>query len=86
MRKPMFQVPTWSDTNQAIQLQKMARVLKFRIQKVEGLYYLCCKKKGADHFVVTVKLIFVFVFAYAKCWFSHINAAQLSSSSSSYSF
>ena len=31
MRKPMFWFPTWSDTNQAVQLQKMARSLKFRI-------------------------------------------------------
>ena len=26
----------------------MARGLKVWIWKVEGLYYLCCKKKGAD--------------------------------------
>ena len=31
MRKPTFWFPTWSDTNQAVQLQKMARGLKFRI-------------------------------------------------------
>ena len=40
MRKLTFWFPTWSDTNQAVQLQKMARGLKFRILKVEGLYYL----------------------------------------------
>ena len=40
--------PTWSDTNQAVQLQKMARGLKFRTWKVEGLYYLCSQNKGAD--------------------------------------
>ena len=48
MRKPTFWFPTWSDTNQAVQLQKMARGLKFRIKKVEGLYYLCSENKGAD--------------------------------------
>ena len=48
MRKPTFWFLTWSDTNQAVQLQKMARGLKFRIQKVEGLYYLCSENKGAD--------------------------------------
>ena len=48
MRKPTFWFPTWSDTNQAVQLQKMARGLKFRIYKVEGLYYLCSENKGAD--------------------------------------
>ena len=44
MRKPTFWFPTWSDTNQAVQLQKMARGLKFRM----GLYYLCSENKGAD--------------------------------------
>ena len=44
----MFWFPTWSNTNQAVQLQKMARGLKFWIKKVEGLPYLCSEKKGAD--------------------------------------
>ena len=48
MRKPTFWFPKWSDTNQAVQLQKMARGLKFRILKLEGLYYLCSENKGAD--------------------------------------
>ena len=72
MRKPTFWFPTWSDTNQAVQLQEMARGLKFRIKIVEGLYYLCSQKtKALISFAVTKKLICVFVFAYAKCWFSH---------------
>ena len=48
MRKPTFWLLTCSDTNQAVQLQKMARGLKFWIKKVEGLYYLCSENKGAD--------------------------------------
>ena len=48
MRKPTFWFPTLSDTNQAVQLQKMARDLKFRIKKVEGLYYLFSENKDAD--------------------------------------
>ena len=48
MRKPTFWFPTWSDTNQAVHLQKMAWDLKFWIQKVEGLYYLCSENKGTD--------------------------------------
>ena len=48
MRKPTFWFPTWSDTNQAVQLQKKARGLKFQIWKVEELYYLCSENKGAD--------------------------------------
>ena len=30
MRKPTYWFPTWSDTNQAVQSQKMARGMKFR--------------------------------------------------------
>ena len=39
---------TWSDTNEAVRLQKMARALKFWIYVVKGLYYLCSENKGAD--------------------------------------
>ena len=44
----MFLFPTWSDTNQAVQLQKMARCLKFWIKEVEGLNYPCSENKSAD--------------------------------------
>ena len=46
MRKPGF--PTRSDTNWAVQSQKMARGLKFWIEVIEGLYYLYSENKGAD--------------------------------------
>ena len=78
MRKPMFWFPTMSDTNQAVQLQKMARGLKFRILKVEGLFYLCSENKALISFAVTTNLICVFVIAYATCWFSY-DTAQLPS-------
>ena len=48
MRKPTFWFPTRSDTNRAVQSQKMARDLKFRIQEVKGLYYPCSENKDAD--------------------------------------
>ena len=48
MRKPTFWFPTWSDTNQAVQLQNMARGLEFRIKEVEEFYYPCSENKGAD--------------------------------------
>ena len=38
--------PTRSDTNRAVQSQKMAR--NFRFRKVEGLHYLCNENNGAD--------------------------------------
>ena len=44
--------------------QKMARGLKFRIEEVEGVYYLC-----------TAQLIFVFVFTFAESRFFN-DAAQ----------
>ena len=37
MRKPTFWFPTWSDTNQTVQPQKMARGLKFQIYKSRGI-------------------------------------------------
>ena len=40
--------PTRSDANQAVQLQKMARGLKFHILKEEGLNYPYSENKGAD--------------------------------------
>ena len=47
MRKQTFWFLTCSDTKQTVQLQKMARGLKFWIKKEEGSYYLC-GNKGAD--------------------------------------
>ena len=40
--------PTRSDKNRAVQPQKMARGLKFRILEEEGLYYTCSENKDAD--------------------------------------
>ena len=37
-----------SDTNQAVQPQKMAIGLKFWIKEEEGSFYLCSENKGAD--------------------------------------
>ena len=42
---------------------------------MEELYYPSSENKGADQ-LGTAKLICVFVFAYADCWFSHA-AAQI---------
>ena len=64
--------PTRSDTNQAVQSQKKARCLKFRIYVEEELYY--AKTKVLISFAVTAKLICTFVFAQAKIQFSHDTA------------
>ena len=59
------------------QSQKRARSLKFRLYVEEELFYPSSENKGADQQLRgTAKLICVFVFAYADCWFSH-EAAQI---------
>ena len=40
--------PAMSNTIRAVQLQKMAGGLKFLLEEVEVLYYLCSENKGAD--------------------------------------
>ena len=47
MRKPTFWFQTRSDTNQTVQLQKMARGLIWDLDS-RVLYYLCSENKGAD--------------------------------------
>ena len=55
-------IPTRSDTNQSVQPQKKARILKFLIQEEEGLYYPCSKNKGDDqqcsYFTADLRLCF----------------------------
>ena len=69
----VFGFPTRSDTNRAVQPQRIVRGLKFRISEIEGLYYLCSKNKGPDQlcsyctadlplcFRICKKLVLVFV-------------------------
>ena len=52
----------------------MARGLKFRILKVEALYYLCSKNKGADQLCGYCEADLRLCFAYAKSQFSHDEA------------
>ena len=48
--KPTMWFPTRSDTNRPVQAQKRDRILKFRIQVEEELYYPSSENKGADQF------------------------------------
>ena len=50
MRKPVFgSFQAGSDTNEAVQPQKMPRCLKFQILEISGIVlYLCSKKEAAD--------------------------------------
>ena len=70
MRKSTVWFLNRSDTNQAVQPQKTARSLKFQISEEEGLTLRVAKTKALISFAVTAKLICVFVFAFANCWFS----------------
>ena len=77
MRKPTMWILTRSDTNQAVQLLEIARDLKFVFRKKRYCTSQLAKTKALISFEVTAKLICVFVYAYAKCWFSH-DAAHIS--------
>ena len=68
MRKPTMLFQDRFDINRAVQAHKMARDWKYTIRVT--------KTKALISIAVTAKLICAFVFAYAKCWFSH-GAAQL---------
>ena len=65
MRKQTMWFSNRSNTNQAVQSGNIARSLKFRSGKKRNCTIQVAKTK-------------VFVFAYAKCWFSH-DAAQIES-------
>ena len=68
MRKLTMWFPNRSEKNRAVQSQKKAKSLKFRIYE-EEVYYIYIRL--AKPTALTAKLIWVFVFAYADCWFSH---------------
>ena len=57
-----FWLPTWSDTIQDVLSLKMARGLKFRIWKVEGLYYPCSENRHMQKagFLITRLIITIF--------------------------
>ena len=73
--------PNRSDINRAVQLQKQARSFNFGFKKKRNCTIRVAKTKALISFAVTAKLICVFIFAYADCWFSH-DAAQIMNNSS----
>ena len=68
--------PTRCNTNWAVQPQKIARALEFRIKAVKGLYYLCSENKGADQMPGYHAADLPLCFHICKSRFSH-DAAQL---------
>ena len=79
LRKPVYGVSEQVRHNQAVQLQKMVRVLEFR--KKRDRTYRVAKTKALISFAVTTKLICAFIFAYIK-WYAnfmlmaHLQAAK----------
>ena len=71
MRKPTKKFLNRSDTNRAVQAQKMDRGWNFGFRKKRNCTIRVAKTKALISFAVTVKPICAFVFAYADCWFSH---------------
>ena len=73
MRKQTMLIPNRSDTNRAVQAQKMARGWKFRTWKVDEFHYPCSKNKCADQLRSYCKadLRYCICTVYAKCLFSH---------------
>ena len=72
------ELPTRTNALWPVQSQENARGLKLRVYGEEELYYLCSKNKWADQLCnITAQLIWVFVFAKAKVWFSHELAQML---------
>ena len=49
----------------------------FGFKKERNCTSCVAKTKALISFAVTAKLICVFVFTYAKCWFSHLNLSRL---------
>ena len=75
--------PNRSDTNRAVQSQKIARGLKFWFYIEERNCSIgVAKTKALISFAVSAKLICAFVFAYEDCWFFHGAAHILLSYSS----
>ena len=68
--------PNRSDTNHAVQAQKMDRDWKFWLYKVEELYYTCSENKVAAQLRSYCEADLRLCFHIADCWFSH-EAAQI---------
>ena len=59
-----------SDTNR-FKHRRWLEAEKFGFRKKRNCTIRVAKTKALISFVITAKLICVFVFAYANCWFSH---------------
>ena len=75
-RKPTMCFLIRSDTNWSVSSQTKLEAWNFGLRKKRNCTICVAKTKALISFAVTPKLICVFVFTYADCWFSH-EAAQI---------
>ena len=71
MGKPALWFPNRSDTNRLYSHRKWLEAGNFGFRKLRNCTICVAKTKALISFAVTAKLICVFDFAYANCWFSH---------------
>ena len=77
MRKPTFWFPTWCKQTRLYSYRRWLEAWNFGFRKYRDCTIYVAKTKALISFPVTAKLICVFVFTYAKCWFSHDMAHML---------
>ena len=73
-KEPVFGFSNRSNTNRAVQPQKIAGGLKFQIKEVEGLYYVAKSKFSHDlaHLMSELSIYIIFKFRVGyKCLISH---------------
>ena len=75
MRKPIM-FPNRPNTNRAVQARMMTRLENFAFRKHRNCTIHVEKTKALISYAVTA--ICTFVFAFAKCWFSHDMAQMFS--------
>ena len=71
MRKPVFGDPDQGRLKGCSTTQDGYRLEISNIGSRGVVLYICSENKGAEQLWVTAKLICIFVFAYAKIWFSY---------------
>ena len=71
MRKPTMLFLNRSDTTGLYKRRSWLAAGNFGFRTYRNCTIRAAKTKALISFAVTAKLICVFVFAYADCWFSH---------------
>ena len=94
MRKPTSWVPTRSDTNRAVQSQKMVRGWNFWFYEEEESFYPCSENNGTDQLrgyrEADLRLCFricrLFVFPCARSFNNYLRTMDINSINRMFSF